>query len=363
MQRLGNQVTIICLKDGALAEVSRSLALNTVVLGVAPPPSFPGGILQKPLEIFRFWKASRRLIPIVAETLRRHGAHVVHVVSPTLLSIAAASSQKIGAPCFWEMPNEIGNRYPFGLNRRLYQRVVRRYRVTPLADSAFTAGGLRGGGVQPIVFYHATDEALFDPAIPAAQRGNFGVPADVPLLGVFARLWKEKGQRRLIQALGVLGRESHDLHLLLVGGPLEGEHFDLIQADIARLKLNARVHFVPTSSNVAAMLAMCDVTANVRTDAEPFGLSIIESMLMRRPVLVHALGGPAETVIDGVTGWHMANMEQPTIVAGLSRMLADRRRWGEMGDSARERALNHFTARKLAEHYSRLLEPGPVRQN
>lgn len=46
---------------------------------------------------------------------------------------------------------------------------------------------------------------------------------------------------------------------------------------------------------------------------EDFGIMPVEAMAAGAPVLVNALGGASESVLDGVTGVHLQNFDRPTI--------------------------------------------------
>jgi glycosyltransferase involved in cell wall biosynthesis len=78
-------------------------------------------------------------------------------------------------------------------------------------------------------------------------------------------------------------------------------------------------------------------------------------MMMRMPVLVPALGGPAETVVDGVTGWHVPAATAEAMTGGLRRAMRDRQRWKVMGDAARKLALENFSATAFVFNYLRLI--------
>ena len=85
-----------------------------------------------------------------------------------------------------------------------------------------------------------------------------------------------------------------------------------------------RRHFAGWTKEPERYYDAIDFAVNSRIDPEPFGLSVVEAMLAGRPVLVHALGGPAETVVDGVTGWHVAEATSESFAAGLRRIMQDR---------------------------------------
>ncbi len=77
---------------------------------------------------------------------------------------------------------------------------------------------------------------------------------------------------------------------------------------------------------------------------------------MRRPVLVHALGGPAETIVDGVTGWHVPEPSVESFAAGIRRTLEDRPRWRSIGEQARQHALERYTTQQHARRYMAIVE-------
>jgi glycosyltransferase involved in cell wall biosynthesis len=72
-------------------------------------------------------------------------------------------------------------------------------------------------------------------------------------------------------------------------------------------------------------------------------MSVVEAMLAGKPVLAHAAGGPADIVVDGVTGWHVAAPTPEAFAEGLQRMLRDRPRWPAMGQAGMQRAWRKYT--------------------
>ena len=140
-------------------------------------------------------------------------------------------------------------------------------------------------------------------------------------------------------------------HLLLLGGPNQGGFADELRALAKRLGLAERLHIVGNVSDPERYYEAIDVAINARIDPEPFGLSVVEAMMMGKPVLVHALGGPAETVLDGQTGWHVHEPTVEGFKAGLLRALGEREKWPAMGAAARQRALEQFSLSRQAKQY------------
>ncbi len=356
--RRGWRTAAVSLAGGESADAFEAAGLEVRRLNLGPPPRFAGGMLAKPAELWRARQYRRAALPAVSAALGELGADAVHVVSPHLVDLAGRAAAARGSACFWEMPNVVGDRYPLGLNRRLYQFTLRRRGIQPLANSAYTAATLGDSPVRPVVFHHVTEDWKFDPArVVGIGRAELGVPADAPLFGLFARLTPSKGQLHLLRAL-LRCNSGPAPHLLLLGGAPSGEsgYAELLRKAAADAGAAGRLHLLGAVADVERYYPMLDVAVNARVDPEPFGLSVIEAMLMGVPVLAHASGGPAETVVDGETGWLMPGTSDADFDAALSRVLADRPRWREMGAAGRRRALKNYAADGQARRYQALVE-------
>nr|WP_286198738.1 glycosyltransferase family 4 protein [Mesorhizobium sp. BR1-1-16] len=211
----------------------------------------------------------------------------------------------------------------------------------PLANSAYTDATLGDGDFPRRVVHLGTNLDQFRPdAQTSIRRADLGIPEQAPLLGLFARLLPEKGQSILIEALA---EADPTIHVMICGGPLESEYARAMIARAGELSLTGRIHWLGPKADIVPYYALADVVLNTRVDPEPFGMSIIESMAMQRPVLAHRAGGPQETIIDGTTGWLVDAPTKQAFAAGLARMMADRYRWPEMGRAARAHVETHFS--------------------
>jgi alpha-1,3/alpha-1,6-mannosyltransferase len=88
---------------------------------------------------------------------------------------------------------------------------------------------------------------------------------------------------------------------------------------------------------------------------EHFGYVPVEAMAAGRPVVVVNCGGPAETVVDGVTGF--ARPPTPQAFAGaLARLITDPTIAQRMGHAAREHVVAHFSRNAFGVRLEGLLE-------
>lgn len=290
----------------------------------------------------------------LAQHIRARGIRTILLQSPLATPLAALAARWSGIRAFWMMPNSVSRGYPLDINRRLYRALFRAGPLIPVANSHHTDATLGPGAYRRHVLHLGIDIDRFHPGAGAGvlSRRTLGIPEDVPVLGLMARITPEKGQAEMIEALAAHGG---DAHLLLCGGPLDSGFAFGLRDQVNRTGLAHRVYFAGRQRDMIPWYALCDVVLNTRTDAEPFGLSVIEAMAMGKPVLAHGAGGPVETVIDGQTGWLMPEATSEAYAAGLMRALSDRSRWPAMGAAAAAHAQTRFSETMMLDGLEALL--------
>jgi glycosyltransferase involved in cell wall biosynthesis/SAM-dependent methyltransferase/GT2 family glycosyltransferase len=141
-----------------------------------------------------------------------------------------------------------------------------------------------------------------------------------------AALKDYKGHRVLLDAVGRLVREGHDVEVDLVGdGPLRGD----LERRCPRLGLTGRVHFLGalTEPEVAAVIDRADVFAlasRVQDDGDTDGIpvALMEAMAAGVPVVASDVSGIPELVRDGETGL-LARVDDATALADALRRVLD----------------------------------------
>jgi glycosyltransferase involved in cell wall biosynthesis len=353
----GVSTPMIAIQDGEFAAECRDHGMQVTALGHSAIQPLSGSLMTKLTMLPKLRREQELIRQRLRNTLADSHIDALHFRWPSMVPIAGPVARELGVPAFWQMPNYVGDGYPFGLNRLYYQAHCYRHGIVPLANSRFTASTLGSLMVTPKVFHLAADVARFSPEnVRPHQRASLGIPDDAVVLCVVARLDPSKGQRRILEAMLRIVADGHNLHLLLVGGPTDSAEAQSLMTDAISQNARSRLHLVGHVPDPERLYGVVDIAINSRIDAEPFGLSVIEAMLMGRPVLVHALGGPAETVLDGLTGWHVASPDVTSFEKGLRRALADKPKWAEMGKEARRHALEHFSSQGQAERYLHIIQ-------
>ena len=187
---------------------------------------------------------------------------------------------------------------------------------------------------------HFRPDGPADPRSPGLHR-----------LVVVSRLVERKGIGNAITALADLpGTE-----LVIAGG---GEAADVMSDPEAR-RLLALADDLGVDGRVrlAGRLDRADVPPLLRSaDAvlcvpwyEPFGIVPLEAMACGIPVVASSVGGLVDTVLDGVTGFHVPPRRPASVAQAVRALLADRDLRARMGEAGVERARSRYSWQRVAD--------------
>jgi D-inositol-3-phosphate glycosyltransferase len=189
------------------------------------------------------------------------------------------------------------------------------------------------------------DLGLFRPDGPVAPRPPLGYR-----LLVVSRLVERKGIGNVITAMASLP----EAELVVAGGPpaaeLAGDPEARRLAALAeRVGVAGRVRLLGRvgRGELPALYRSADLVVNVPW-YEPFGIVPLEAMACGVPVVVSAVGGLVDSVVDGVTGMHVPP-RQPGLLAGaVAGLLADPERRATLGASGARRARRRYGWDRIA---------------
>jgi colanic acid/amylovoran biosynthesis glycosyltransferase len=183
---------------------------------------------------------------------------------------------------------------------------------------------------------------------------------ETPSILHVARLVEVKGTRYLLRAFATLAPRHGGAQLLIVGdGPLRRS----LEALAASLGIRERVRFLGALPHEevlswmrrAAMLVLPSVrTATGRV--EGLGLVLLEAAATGLPVIGSRVGGIPECVVDGRTGFLVAERDEGALAARLGELLDDPARRRRMGAEGRALVERSFDARRQTEALERLYD-------
>ncbi len=192
-----------------------------------------------------------------------------------------------------------------------------------------------GNGRDPDVF-------RLDPLARARIREELGVPRDRVVIIAVSRLVWHKGYPELATAM----RMVPEAELWVVGERLESDRGADMVALLRAAGLGFRLRMLGYRSDVPALLAAADIfTLPSRFEGLP--MSVIEAMLTGLPVVATNVRGPAEQVVDGVTGLSVPAGDAAALGAALGRLVRDPELRLRMGEAGRQRALERYDEAKV----------------
>jgi glycosyltransferase involved in cell wall biosynthesis len=170
-----------------------------------------------------------------------------------------------------------------------------------------------------VVIYNAVDWSQLQTTMSRDEmRAELGVPLDVPLAGIIARLTEQKAHRVLFDAM-VSRPELANLHLLAVG---DGELRRELQSRVEQLGLSGRVHFAGARRDLGNILGAIDMFV-MPSLWEGLPLSLVLAMGAGLPVIASKVAGIPEVVHDNVSGLLVEPGDVPQLATAMTRVLQD----------------------------------------
>lgn len=343
-------------------------AESSLVDGIMPPVAYKSVAIERKISPFRDLWALLHLVWI----FWRGSFSVVHSITPKagLLSMLAAWICRVPIRMHVFTGQVWATRKGFSrLFLKTFDRLIALFATHVLADSASQRQFLIDEGVvsadRIAVLANGSicgvDPERFaaDPKIRANIRDSFGIPRDAVVALFLGRLNREKGVIDLVRGFLQIAGQCADLYLLVVGPDEEG-----IAGHLAELSgaYADRVRLTGATAHPEHFMAAADFFC-LPSYREGFGSVIIEAASAGLPSLASRIYGLTDAVVDGETGLLHPVADIAAIADGLRKLSQDTALRRQMGDSARERAVEYFATKKvvaaLADYYaSALTEAG-----
>jgi glycosyltransferase involved in cell wall biosynthesis len=225
------------------------------------------------------------------------------------------------------------------------------------------AGRLRAGAVICSSQWIAAEQQRRWPRTPAEaihpgvelgqlgeRREHVAGAGNAVVVGIVGRLQRWKRVELALRVLPPLLAVEPYLTLRVIGAAepgLDEDYPQQLRDEAAALGVEDSVRFLGQLPDARGAIADLDVLVHT-ADQEPFGLVLVEAMLAGVPVVAPPEGGPAEIIRDGVDGLLVDPCDAVALSAALAELVRDPARRAEMGAAGRTRALEHFSAERMA---------------
>jgi glycosyltransferase involved in cell wall biosynthesis len=177
----------------------------------------------------------------------------------------------------------------------------------------------------------------------------YNINNDKLIIGTLARISPEKGLEYLIKAFHIV-KEKYPNTILFIGGEVssaKGRQYETNLLSIINT-LNLEDDIIIHSESINNVINGeynfhdFDICVLASTD-EAFGMFILESMALGKPVVATNVGGIPEVAIDNDTAILVNPMDPIALSQALSLLIRDEGRRFELGRRGKKRAIEHFS--------------------
>jgi phosphatidyl-myo-inositol dimannoside synthase len=181
-----------------------------------------------------------------------------------------------------------------------------------------------------------------------------------PLLVYAGRLVDEKGVEDLIRAVAILSHEFPDVTAMIIG---DGQDRKVMEALSDSLNLGQRVYFLGwiETELVSVHLAAADIFVGPSRQAtdgwiEAQGLTFIEAMVAKTPVIATRAGGITDSVIHEETGLLVNERSPEEIADAIIRLMGDSHLRNKLAANGYALASSRFSRQHSAEAFDVLFK-------
>jgi glycosyltransferase involved in cell wall biosynthesis len=183
-----------------------------------------------------------------------------------------------------------------------------------------------------------------------ALRASLGLAPGTPLLGSVGRLVPIKDHPTLFRAVAQLGAGGEGAHLVVVG---DGEDRPALARLAQALGVSTRVHFLGWRADLETILSELDVViCSSRNEGTP--VALIEAMAAGVAVLSTEVGGVADLVTHGETGWLVPPGDPSAMAEAIRHLLAEPKLRTRLAAAGRDVALDRHDVTRLIARIDRL---------
>jgi len=291
------------------------------------------------------WQLSPAILPLLKNRPCIYYAVTFKPVCPTGLKWLPSGEQchvTAGVACLRNNCITISGFAPLMLQHYLWRAQRRNFSAVVACSNAVRQ------------YLEADDIAVRDVIWPGTPETSARPALDgAPVVTYAGRLVREKGVDILVRAFQQVHVKLPDAQLHIAGS---GPEHAALAALVTELRLSDCVtfHGQLNDSELQALLARSWTHVVPSRWPEPFGMTATEAMMRGTAVVASNRGGLADSVVSGVTGFHVPPGDASALGESLVTLLSCPARAEAMGINARARALDMFSLDRCTARFEAL---------
>ncbi|MEN0000214.1 MAG: glycosyltransferase family 4 protein [Pseudomonadota bacterium] len=208
-----------------------------------------------------------------------------------------------------------------------------------------------------VVMHGIDTERFCPPKDKSAAKKAVGLPEDRKIIGCFGRIRAQKGTDLFAKAMMSALKDRPGWTAIIAGRATEAHQTfqRALEKQIADAGMADKILFVGEHTDIERWYQALDLFIAPQR-WEGFGLTPIEAMASGVPVLATDVGAFSELVIDGKTGFILADLEVQTMAKAAGELMDNDVMRMSMADASRAHMIEDFPlireVRELAQVYA-----------
>ncbi|WP_027417770.1 glycosyltransferase [Aneurinibacillus terranovensis] len=176
-------------------------------------------------------------------------------------------------------------------------------------------------------------------------RKSIGIPEDAFVVGTVSRMVPVKGLHDLLGAIDSLVKDHPHIHWLAVG---DGPEKESLERTATEKGIHNHIHFVGFRQDIPRLLKAMDVFVSP-SYSEGLGLSLLEAMAAKRPVISTLVGGIQDFLRDYQTGIVIPVHEPEEIKQNIMILMENKSLRTSLSEAAYQTVLGEYTLDHMAD--------------
>jgi glycosyltransferase involved in cell wall biosynthesis len=182
----------------------------------------------------------------------------------------------------------------------------------------------------------------FSAGFVAEQKRDLGLPANSKIIGIVARLVKEKGYLDLFEAFKIVLEKNPDVFLLAIGPAEPGKRDGFDKSIMSGYnEINGNILFLGQRDDVEKLYPLMDIFV-LPSHREGFPRSLLEALAMQKPIIATNIRGCREAVKDGKTGILVPAEDPQELAKAIIYILENKEEAESLAQNARQKATKEF---------------------
>jgi L-malate glycosyltransferase len=165
---------------------------------------------------------------------------------------------------------------------------------------------------------------------------------------------KRKGHEFLCQVFQKVLEKNSDA-LLIICGDGTKEEIAVVENLIQYYEINENVHLLPFQEDTSSLFQQAEILLIGSQEFESFGLTSVEAMMNKLPVVATTVGGIPEVVKNGEGGYCFDKDNIQDYSQCVIDLLANPELRNELGEKGYLRYKKHFSSHRMALEYGQLV--------